>query len=68
MNPRNMARRCDLCGRGSNRAVNRSHSNVATKREQHVNLQKKNVAGVKAKLCTKCLKTLSKRANEVLTA
>jgi len=61
-----MARRCDLCGRGSNRAVNRSHSNVATKREQHANLQKKTVAGVKAKLCTKCLKTLAKRGKEAL--
>ncbi|MBU0624882.1 50S ribosomal protein L28 [Patescibacteria group bacterium] len=55
-----MARRCEACGRGSNRANNRSHSNVATKREQHVNLQTKRIDGVKAKVCARCLKTLTK--------
>ncbi|MBU1915856.1 50S ribosomal protein L28, partial [Patescibacteria group bacterium] len=52
--------RCEACGRGSNRANNRSHSNVATKREQHVNLQTKRIDGVKAKVCARCLKTLTK--------
>jgi len=55
-----MARICDACGRGSNRANNRSHSNVATKKEQHVNLQTRRIEGIKAKVCTRCLKTLSK--------
>jgi ribosomal protein L28 len=57
-----MARICDTCGRGSNRANNRSHSNVATKREQHVNLQTRKLGGVKAKICTRCIKTFTKMA------
>ena len=61
-----MARLCDLCGRGSNRALSRSHSNVATKREQHVNLQIRRLAGAKAKLCTRCLRTIGKSAREVV--
>ena len=55
-----MARRCDACGRGSNRAISRSHSNIATKREQHVNLQTKRIAGVRAKVCTRCARTLTR--------
>ena len=55
-----MARRCDACGRGSNRGNNRSHSNVATKKEQHVNLQTKTMGGVRSKVCTRCIKTLTK--------
>ncbi|OIO51961.1 50S ribosomal protein L28 [Candidatus Uhrbacteria bacterium CG_4_10_14_0_8_um_filter_58_22] len=55
-----MARRCDACGRGSNRANNRSHSNVATKKEQNANLQPRRLAGMKVKVCTRCLKTLAK--------
>jgi ribosomal protein L28 len=56
-----MARRCEACNRGSNRGHNRSHSNVATKREQHANLQSKRIDGIKAKICTHCLKTLNKK-------
>lgn len=63
-----MSRMCDLCARGSNRANSRSHSNIATKREQHVNLQAKRIAGMKARLCTKCIKTVTKRAKEMLAA
>lgn len=63
-----MARICDLCGRGSNRAVSRSHSNIATKREQHVNLQTRRIAGKKTKLCTRCLKTLTKPSRKKETA
>ncbi|MFH2063437.1 MAG: 50S ribosomal protein L28 [bacterium] len=55
-----MSRICDACGRGSNRANNRSHSNVATKKEQQANLQPRRIAGVKAKICTKCIRTLAK--------
>jgi ribosomal protein L28 len=56
----NMSRLCDTCGRGSNRAQNRSHSNVATKREQHANLQVKRFGGMKLKVCTRCLRTMDK--------
>jgi ribosomal protein L28 len=55
-----MSRICEACGRGSNRANNRSHSRVATKRQQHVNLQSRKIDGVKAKVCTRCIKTLTK--------
>jgi len=40
-----MSRRCDICGRGPQTAISRSHSNVATKRRQLVNLQSKNISG-----------------------
>ncbi len=55
-----MSRICDLCGRGPNQAVSRSHSNIATKRRQLVNLQTRTVAGVRARVCTRCVRTLSK--------
>jgi len=40
-----MSRRCDICGRGPQTAISRSHSNVATKRRQLLNLQSKNISG-----------------------
>ena len=55
-----MARICDRCGRGSNRANSRSHSNIATKREQHANLQARKIGGIRMKVCTTCLKTMKK--------
>ena len=55
-----MARICDRCGRGSNRGMSRSHSNIATKRQQFANLQTKRIGGQKMSLCTKCLKTMDK--------
>lgn len=59
-----MSRICDTCGRSSNRGNNRSHSNVATKRQQFANLQTKRIAGIKVKVCTKCLKTMDKVLSE----
>jgi len=38
----------------------RSHSNIATKHRQRVNLQAKKIAGLKVKICTRCLKSLAK--------
>ncbi len=55
-----MARICDLCTRGSNRANSRSHSNIATKREQFANLQTRRLGGIKMTVCTRCLKTQKK--------
>jgi ribosomal protein L28 len=55
-----MARLCDRCGRGSNRANSRSHSNIATKREQFANLQSRKIGGMRQTLCTRCLKTMRK--------
>ncbi|MBN1584950.1 50S ribosomal protein L28 [Candidatus Uhrbacteria bacterium] len=57
-----MSRTCDVCGRGPSQAVSRSHSNIATKRRQLVNLQTKNLDGQKVKACTRCLRTLAKGA------
>jgi large subunit ribosomal protein L28 len=39
-----MSRRCDVCGRGPQVALSRSHSNVATKRRYLLNLQTKNIS------------------------
>ncbi len=55
-----MSRVCDMCGRGSQTGNKRSHSNVATLRKFQINLQVKKVEGEKKKICTKCLKTISK--------
>ncbi len=41
-------------------ANSRSHSNVATKRKQGVNLQTKRIQGIKISLSTRALKTLKK--------
>ena len=37
---------------------NRSHSNVATKRRQLVNLQPRIIDGKQVRLCTRCLRTM----------
>jgi ribosomal protein L28 len=55
-----MARICDRCGRGSNRGNSRSHSNIATKREQFANLQKRRIGGSRMTVCTRCIKSMSK--------
>ncbi|PIZ49612.1 50S ribosomal protein L28 [Candidatus Woesebacteria bacterium CG_4_10_14_0_2_um_filter_39_14] len=55
-----MAKKCDLCGRGSTRGASRSHSNIRTLKRQNINLQPRNIAGVKVKLCTSCLRTMKK--------
>ena len=55
-----MARICDRCERGSNRGFSRSHSNIATKREQFANLQTRRIGGTKMKRCTRCLKSIAK--------
>jgi large subunit ribosomal protein L28 len=57
-----MARLCETCGRGSNRGNSRSHSNIATKRQQFANLQYRKVGGMRLRVCTRCLKTAAKVA------
>ena len=56
-----MATRCEKCGRGPRMSVSRSHSNIATKRRQSINLQTKTINGKKMNICTKCIKTLAKK-------
>lgn len=51
-----MAKKCDVCGRGSSRDASRSHSNIKNIKRQFVNLQNKKIDGKRLKICTKCLK------------
>lgn len=58
--------KCDMCGKGPQFGQNRPFSLKATKRRFNVNIQKVTVVenGRKKtmKLCTRCLRTLSKSA------
>lgn len=59
-----MSRVCQLCGRGSLKSYTRSHSNIATKRRQHLNLQKATINGKQVKACTRCLRTQARRLSK----
>jgi ribosomal protein L28 len=63
-----MARLCDRCGRGSNRGNSRSHSNIATKREQFANLQTRRIGGRRMTVCTRCLRTMRRTLEEKMAA
>lgn len=55
-----MGRVCQICGRGALTSVTRSHSNIATKRRQYLNLQKTVHQGKKVRACTSCIKSQGK--------
>lgn len=55
-----MSRMCALSGRGTASGHSRSHSNIATKRKFRVNLQTKKIGGVRVRLGTRALRTLTK--------
>ncbi len=55
-----MAKRCDLCKRGATKGASRSHSKIQTLKKQNINLQTKNVDGLKLKICTSCMRTIAK--------
>lgn len=55
-----MAKKCDMCGRGSTKGASRSHSKIKTLKRQNINLQNRKVEGVSVKLCTSCLRTITK--------
>jgi len=55
-----MGKTCDLCGRGSMKGASRSHSKIKTLKRQDINLQTKNIDGMKIKVCTSCLRTAAK--------
>ncbi|MDD5032017.1 MAG: 50S ribosomal protein L28 [Patescibacteria group bacterium] len=55
-----MAKKCDVCGRGSKKGASRSHSNIKTIKRQNINLQSKRVNGKKIKICTACIRTMAK--------
>jgi len=55
-----------LTGKRANTANSRSHSKVATKRRQHVNLQTIRLEGVKIRIAARTLRTLKKLAKEAV--
>ena len=59
-----MAKRCENCGKGPMTGHNVSHSKVRTNRRFMPNLQVATVTvggrQVKARMCTRCIRTLSK--------
>jgi ribosomal protein L28 len=57
-----MGKTCDLCGRGATKGATRSHSKIKTLKRQEINLQNRNIEGVKIKVCTTCLRTVAKNA------
>jgi ribosomal protein L28 len=63
-----MARICGVCGKGSQvitpRKLLRAHRNPTTKQRRYPNLQTLRVAGSKLRLCTRCLKTLKRKAEK----
>jgi len=55
-----MSRVCQVCERGAKTGNQVSHSNVKTLRKFGINLQVKKIDGERLKVCTRCIKTLSK--------
>jgi len=55
-----MARKCEICGKKAKKAVSRSHSNIATKRLQKINLQTLIKDGQKYKACASCIRNHAK--------
>jgi len=55
-----MAKKCDLCGRSATKGASRSHSKIKTLKRQNINLQTKMIDGLKARLCTSCIRTMAK--------
>jgi ribosomal protein L28 len=56
-----MAKKCDMCGRSSVKDATRSHSNIKTTKRQYINLQTKKIDGRTKTICTRCIKTLTKK-------
>lgn len=57
-----MSRIDQLTGRRAKVVNSRSHSNIATKRKQEVNLQMTRIGGVRVRVSARTLKTLKKLA------
>ncbi|QQR77623.1 MAG: 50S ribosomal protein L28 [Candidatus Moraniibacteriota bacterium] len=55
-----MSRVCAFSGRGTASGNTRSHSNIATRRTFKINLQSKKIGGVRVKLSTRAIRTLTK--------
>lgn len=59
-----MAKRCEVCRRGSGNGHTVSHSNIKTKRTFGINLVRKRLDGVRTRVCTSCLRTRAKHLAE----
>ena len=59
-----MSRACNICGRGTTSGNSRSHSNIATKRRQNVNLQTVRINGKRLRISARTLKTIKRKAAE----
>lgn len=59
-----MSRIDALTGKGAKTVNSRSHSNIATKRRQHVNLQTVRINGRRVRVAASTLRTLRKLAKE----
>ncbi len=53
-------KQCDICGKGTQMMIKRSHSNKANKTTKKANIQTRKVGGGKIKICTNCLRTIKK--------
>jgi len=58
-----MARVCEVCGRGTVTANSVPFSHKKTKTTQKINLQSKKIDGKRVKICTSCIKGLSRKAD-----
>lgn len=56
-----MSMSCSLCGKQAVRANYVSHSNIKVPRRQKPNLQLMKIAGKKARVCSTCRRTLTKK-------
>lgn len=53
-----------LTGKRANSGNSRSHSNIASKRKQQVNLQTVTIGGVRLRVSARTIKTLKKHAKK----
>jgi len=59
-----MSRTCDLTGKSAQVVNSRSHSNIATKRKQKVNLQTVQIGDQKFRVAARTKRTLKKLAKQ----
>ncbi|MFH0988187.1 MAG: 50S ribosomal protein L28 [Parcubacteria group bacterium] len=57
-----MSKVCSKCGRGPHIKITRSHSHIANRKRQSINLQTRHEDGKRALVCVRCIKTASKVA------
>jgi len=56
-----MYKTCNICHRSPLKGNSRSHSKIATRKWQNLNLQTKIIDGKRVKVCTRCIRTLVKQ-------